>query len=173
MLEKAFYKAVTVDDAELLAGIVARLDTLAIPYCVIGGQGVNAYVDPLVSLDLDVVVAVDRMEHLLSALPSAIKVERFPHSVNLSMTGSDLRVQLQLDLRYATFPSRAATRVVLGTAMRVATVEDVLDGKIWAASDTSRRGSKRQKDLADIARLIERYPDLRARVPQTILDKLV
>jgi hypothetical protein len=35
------------------------------------------------------------------------------------------------------------------------------------------RASKRQKDLADIARLLEVTPDLRARVPEHILQRLV
>jgi hypothetical protein len=64
-------------------------------------------------------------------------------------------------------------RDVLGVSMRVAAVEDVLSGKIWAAEDAARRSSKRQKDLADIARLIERFPQLRAAVPRTLLDKLI
>jgi hypothetical protein len=50
----------------------------------------------------------------------------------------------------------------------VADVADVLQGKIWAAMDEERRGSKRQKDLADIARLVEAYPDLRKVLPQEI-----
>jgi hypothetical protein len=55
----------------------------------------------------------------------------------------------------------------------VARLEDVLQGKIWAAQDPTRRGSKRQKDLADIARLVESYPDLRRQVPVDILNRLI
>jgi len=36
-----------------------------------------------------------------------------------------------------------------------------------------RRGSKRQKDLADISRILEKYPNLRIRVPQEIRARLV
>jgi len=57
--------------------------------------------------------------------------------------------------------------------MPVAKLEDVLQGKIWAALDPTQRGSKRQKDLADIARLLEAHPDLGDRVPAEILAKLV
>jgi hypothetical protein len=57
--------------------------------------------------------------------------------------------------------------------MVVASLEDVLQGKIWASLDHERRGSKRQKDFADIARLIEAYPELRDRVPEEILSRLV
>jgi len=44
---------------------------------------------------------------------------------------------------------------------------------VWAAQDPTRRASRRQKDFADIARLLERFPELRDRVPQDILDRLV
>jgi hypothetical protein len=46
-------------------------------------------------------------------------------------------------------------------------------GTVWAASDPSRRASKRQKDLADIARLLEKHPELRTLVPEAILQRLV
>jgi hypothetical protein len=49
----------------------------------------------------------------------------------------------------------------------------VLQGKVWAALDSERRGSKRQKDLADIARLLENYPQYRSHVPQEILGRLL
>jgi hypothetical protein len=55
----------------------------------------------------------------------------------------------------------------------VASIEDVLRGKVWAASDETRRPSKRQKDLADIARLLETREQLRELVPQAILDRLI
>ena len=55
----------------------------------------------------------------------------------------------------------------------VANLEDVLQGKIWAALDPGRRGSKRQKDLADIARILEKYPEYHALVPQKIRSRLI
>jgi hypothetical protein len=62
---------------------------------------------------------------------------------------------------------------VLGIQLPVARLEDLLDGKVWAAMDPGHRPSKRQKDLADIARLLEAYPALRERVPAEILARLV
>ncbi len=62
---------------------------------------------------------------------------------------------------------------MLGLTLPVAKVEDVLRGKVWAAQDPERRASKRQKDLADIARLLEGYPNLRSLVPQEILSRLI
>jgi hypothetical protein len=55
----------------------------------------------------------------------------------------------------------------------VARLNDILRGKVWAASDPSRRASKRQKDLADIARLLENHPELRELVPVSILQRLI
>ncbi|MEW6404746.1 MAG: nucleotidyl transferase AbiEii/AbiGii toxin family protein, partial [Chloroflexota bacterium] len=83
------------------------------------------------------------------------------------------RVQIQTDARYGSFLQRATMRSALGMELPVASLEDVLQGKVWAALDPERRGSKRQKDLADIARLLEAHPRLRERVPQEILDRLV
>ena len=54
----------------------------------------------------------------------------------------------------------------------MAKLEDVLQGKVWAARDPARP-SKRQKDLADISRLLEAYPELRSRVPEDILSRLI
>jgi hypothetical protein len=42
-----------------------------------------------------------------------------------------------------------------------------------AALDADRRQSKRQKDRADIARIIEVSPELRSRVPAELLSKLL
>lgn len=155
------FRAVTVDATGLLDELVQRLEDLRAVYCVIGGQGVNAYVEPLVSLDLDIVIASTDVDRLLHSLPATVRFERCAHSINVSMTGSDLRVRLTTIPRYSAFSGRAETREVLGMSVRVAAIEDVLDGKVWAASDPTRRASKRQKDLADIARLIEHTPELR------------
>ena len=59
------------------------------------------------------------------------------------------------------------------TFWKTVTLEDTLAGKVWAALDAEQRASKRQKDLADIARLIEAYPHLRAQVPDAILERLL
>jgi hypothetical protein len=55
----------------------------------------------------------------------------------------------------------------------VAHIEDLSKGKIWAATAPDRRRSKRQKDLADIARIFEVAPELRSRVPAELLTKLL
>jgi len=121
----AYWKAVTADRAGFLDRAVGLLSESGARYCVIGGQAVNAYVEPVVSLDI------------------AVATE------DLGSTEA------------------------LGLELPVARIEDVLQGKIWAAQDQTRRPSKRQKDLADIARLLEARPDLRPRVPADLLARLL
>jgi hypothetical protein len=169
----AFWKAVTVDRSNLMERFVELLRIHEVRFCLIGGQAVNAYAEPLVSLDLDVVVAAEQLDRVRAILGDNFTVEPFPHSLNIAAPGSDLRIQIQLDPRYAPFVDRAVAREVLGVRLPVAAIEDVLTGKIWAAEDTARRPSKRQKDLADIARLLEAYPNLRPSVPASVLEKLV
>ena len=165
----AFWKAVTMDQANFLESLFSLLAENQLRYCLIGGQAVNAYAEPLVSLDLDLVVAADQLENLASLLAERYQVKRFAHSLNVSTPGSRLRVQVQTDPRYAAFLERAAVREVLGLKLSVAGIEDVLQGKIWAALDPERRPSKRRKDLLDIERLVEARPELRERVPAEIL----
>ncbi len=173
MLAKTFWKVVVADQTDLLGRLLDGLQAQGIRFCVLGGQGVNAYVDPVVSLDLDVVIATDQRPDVEAWARREFQVEAFPHSLNISAPGSDLRVQIQLDPRYGEFVARATAREVLGYRLPVASLEDVLQGKLWAAGDPSRRASKRQKDLADIARLLEAYPHLRSRVPADILARLI
>jgi len=62
------WKTVTMDKSNFLDNLIALLSERQIRYCVIGGQGVNAYVDPLISLDLDLVVALSQLELVESLL---------------------------------------------------------------------------------------------------------
>lgn len=173
MTGKEFLQAVANGETDLLQVFLDLLREAGADHCVIGGLAVNAYAEPVVSLDLDVVVATDRVDRVAEAAAGrGMKVERFPHSVNLSSHGSDLRIQLQTDPRYQEFIPRAEERRVLGYPLRVAALEDVLQGKLWAYQDESRRGSKRQKDLADIARLVETHPELAERLPAAVRDRI-
>lgn len=167
-----FYDRITSGGGALMESLLALFEEGGIRYCVIGGQAVNYYVEPLVSLDLDLVVATDQISDVEALLGQRFTVRKFPHSINVNPAESDLRVQIQTDPRYADFVERATRGEVLGVEMPVASLQDVLQGKVWAAQDPSRRASKRQKDLADIARLIEASPALRASVPQEILQKI-
>lgn len=169
MTGKEFFNKIANSEVDMVELLLAMLHETETDYCVIGGLAVNAYAEPVVSLDLDLVVVSARIPELAETARSAgMKVEEFEHSVNLSIAGSDLRVQLQKDPRYQEFISRAHDHSVLGYELSVASVEDVLAGKVWAFSDRTRRASKRQKDLADIMRLVETHPELRDSLPEEI-----
>jgi hypothetical protein len=158
------------DIVQILLDIIAET---ASPYCVIGGLAVNAYVEPVVSLDVDIVIAVKDVEATCRAAQRrGLKVEPFEHSLNISSPQSDLRIQLQTDPRYQEFIPRADLRSVLGYKMYVANLDDVLQGKVWAYADQTRRRSKRQKDLADILRIIEMYPSLKVKLPPSLQEEL-
>jgi len=168
-----YWKTVTADRVDFLGRVIETLSASGVKYCIVGGQAVNAYVEPVVSLDLDIAVATAGLATVEASLAGQFRIERFPYSVNVSATGSDLRVQLQTDPRYAAFVERATPRTVLGLTLPVASLEDVLQGKVWAAQDPGRRPSKRQKDLADISRLLEAYSELRKQVPEEVLARLL
>ncbi len=158
------------DIVQILLDIIAET---ASPYCIIGGLAVNAYAEPLVSLDIDIVIAVKDVPSTLRAAESrGLKVERFEHSLNITSPQSDLRIQIQTDPRYQEFIPRAELRNVLGYKLYVAGLNDVLRGKVWAYADQTRRRSKRQKDLADIMRIIEIYPRLKVKLPQSLQEEL-
>lgn len=168
----SFWKAITLDKSNLLDEVFALLQGHNIRFCVIGGQAVNAYVEPLVSLDLDLAIAVDQINEVSQLMETHFKTEIFPHSINVSSPGSNLRVQFQTDPRYGDFVGRSSNREVLGLQLPVASVEDVLQGKIWGATNPERRATKRRKDLLDIERLLESYPALKTKVPAEILRQL-
>jgi len=126
----------------------------------------NAYAYAVVTRDFP--IAVVDLERTEEALSREFKVRRFTHSLHVTAPGSRLSVQIQTDPAYATFVERAQLRNVLGLQMPVATIEDLLQGKIWAAQEPTRRRSKRLKDLSDIARILEACPELRCGVPSDI-----
>jgi hypothetical protein len=167
----AFWKTITMDQTNFLERLIALLAEHGVSYRVIGGQAVNAYADPLVSLDLDLALAAGELERIEAILARSFEVKRIAHSLNVSAPGSSLRVQFQTDPRYTGFVEQAAPRNVLGMTLPVAGLEDVLHSKVWAAQGPERPSSKRQKDLTDIARLIEAHPHLRSRVPEDVLHR--
>jgi hypothetical protein len=169
MTGKTFLNRVTNGQTDVVALLLNLLKQTGADYCIIGGLAVNAYAEPVVSLDLDLVIVTDKVQALCEAAHSkGLKIERFEHSINLSLSGSDLRIQIQTDPRYQEFIPHAVERTVLGYTMAVAALEDVLRGKIWAYRDEQRRKSKRQKDLADILRVVETHPELKSQLPPEV-----
>jgi hypothetical protein len=173
MTNKEFVNRLANGKSDIIQVFLDILSKTGSRYCLIGGLAVNAYVEPVVSLDLDVVAATENVDAICKAAKEqGMKIEQFEHSVNLTSANSDLRIQLQQDPRYQKFVSNADSKNVLGYTMRVARIEDVLQGKVWAYMDKTRRKSKRQKDLADIFRIVEKFPQLEASLPQNIREEL-
>ena len=143
------------------------------PYCLIGGLAVNCYVEPVYTLDADIVVVASGLQSLSGELQSqGFKIVRHEHSLNAQTPGSELRIQFTIDSRYQDFPSRAVDLEVLGVRARVACVEDVTQGKLWAYSDASRRLSKHKKDELDLIRLAEAHPELKSLYPPELVAQL-
>jgi hypothetical protein len=173
MTGKEFLNALANGKSDIVQILLDIITKTASPYCVIGGLAVNAYVEPVVSLDVDIVIAVKDVEATCRAAQRrGLKVEQFEHSLNISSPQSDLRIQIQTDPRYQEFIPRAGLRDVLGYRMYVASLDDVLQGKVWAYADQTRRRSKRQKDLADILRIIEIYPKIKGKLPPSLQEEL-
>lgn len=172
MTKKEFLNSISNGKEDIIRILLDAIEMSSSNYCAIGGLAVNAYAEPLVSLDLDIIVATEKIETVCKIIEGFFKIERFAHSVNLSSDKTDLRIQLQTDPRYQDFIGRAIKKTVLGYQMKVASVEDVLQGKVWAFLDEHRRKSKRQKDLADIMRLIEEFPYLIDYIPASIKRRI-
>lgn len=173
MRGKRFLNSLANGETDILQVFLDILAETKTKYCLIGGLAVNAYSEPVVSLDVDVVVAADRMKKIIKAAAGkGLKAKEFEHSLNLTSSGSDLRIQIQTDERYQSFIPKAISKKILGYKMMVASVDGVLKGKIWAYADITRRMSKRQKDLADIMRLVEAYPALMPKLPPELKKKI-
>ncbi len=161
MTGREFYNWQTGGGADDVAKLVGCLESTGVAWCVIGGVAVNHWADqPMVTQDVDFVVAADGIERAISMLQQAgFVAERFEWSVNFRGR-SAVSAQLSTEEFYRDFPSRAVPADVHGVLMRVASLEDTLRGKMKAWSDPQRRQSKRIKDLADIARLVESHANL-------------
>jgi hypothetical protein len=128
-------------------------------YCLIGGLAVNCYVEPVYTLDAEIVV----IARSLARLSAHLQEQGFK---------SELRIQFTTDERYQAFLARSVEAEVLGLRVRVASLEDVTQGKLWAYSDPRRRLSKRKKDELDLIRLAEAHPDLKSAYPGELREQI-
>jgi hypothetical protein len=154
------YELTTQGGATDFSQLIAVCEALA-PYCLIGGLAVNCYVEPVYTLDADLVVIASNLPQLTARL-----------AVNASAPPSKLRIQFTTDERYQVFLSRSVEGEVLGVRVQVACLDDVVRGKLWACSDPRRRLSKRKKDELDLIRLAEAYPELRSLYPKELQEQL-
>jgi hypothetical protein len=166
------FEAVTGSGSSDFATLVNILNRRG-AWCLIGGLAVNCYVEPVYTLDADVVTIALVLPMIKDDLIKAgFLVEEFPHFLNAKMAKSDLRIQFSLDPRYQDFVNDTTIQDVLGQKVPVASLANVVRGKIWAWSDERRRVSKRKKDELDLIRILEAYPELRDTMPQEIRDQL-
>jgi hypothetical protein len=168
MTASEVFEAVTGSGSTDFATLVAILNRRG-AWCLIGGLAVNCYVEPVYTLDADVVVIASELPAIKDELIDAgFSVEEFPHSLNARMAKSDLRIQFSLDPRYQEFLAGTTVRQVLNQEVPVASLASVVRGKIWAFSDGRRRLSKRKKDELDLIRILEAYPETRDVMPAEI-----
>ncbi|MGD9628670.1 MAG: nucleotidyl transferase AbiEii/AbiGii toxin family protein [Pyrinomonadaceae bacterium] len=171
MTEKQFYDWQTEGGTDDVMRFVDALERADVLWCAIDGIAVNHWAaDQMVTLDVDFVVAADSIEIAKNALHDAgFTSEQFEWSINFKGS-SKVSVQLTTEDSYRGFAERGVAADVHGILMRVASVEDTLTGKLRA--DPKRRQSKRLKDLADIARLVESHPDLWADLPADLQSEI-
>jgi hypothetical protein len=184
------YESVTNGGVSDFADAVAILNRNG-PWCLIGGLAVNCFVEPVYTIDIDLVVAAEKIFVVRNELGhTGFCVDQFEHSsipspgdvvVPLSqgeragvraMRKSKLVIQFATDQRYQTFLGSETEREVLGIRVPVASLEHIIRGKVWAWQDSVRRSSKRKKDELDLLRIAEAYPDLRRLVPKEIVAQL-
>jgi hypothetical protein len=168
MTESEVFESITGSGSSDFAILIQILNRHG-AWCLIGGLAVNCYVEPVYTLDADIVVVSSELPAIKAELLQAgFKVEEFPHSMNARMSGSDLRIQLSLDPRYQSFLKNAQALKVLGQVVPVASLADVIAGKTWAWRDQKRRATKRKKDELDLMRILEAYPETRNLMPEQI-----
>ncbi len=166
------FELTTQGGATDFARLIAACESFG-PYCLIGGLAVNCYVEPVYTLDADLVTIAASLPNLSAHLrEQGFKIEEHAHSVNATAPGSDLRIQFTTDRRYQAFLAGAVEAKVLGIQVRAASLEDVTQGKLWAYSDPQRRLSKRKKDELDLIRLAEAYPELKSLYPDELREQI-
>src|SRR5262249_44295264 len=136
-------ESVTNGGATDFAQLVAILDRNK-PWCLIGGLAVNCYVEPVYTTDVDLVVVAINLEQIPRELESAgVRVKRFEHSMNAQRPGRKLNVRFTTDPRHQEFLASVTECDVLGIVVPVASLENIVRGKVWAWEDSARRLRKR------------------------------
>ncbi len=173
MTSKQFYDWQTAGGTNDVMRLIDCLERADILWCAIGGIAVNHWAaEPMVTRDVDLVVATDSIQRAVAALEAAgFTAEVHEWSINLRGK-SKVSIQISTEDLYKDFPARSVPADVHGILMRVASLEDTLTGKMRAWSDSTRRQSKRIKDLGDIARLVEAHPELWPRLTDELRKQL-
>ena len=165
MTEQEIYDGVIVNGTTDFIFVAETLRRHGAGWCVIGGLAVNSYVTPVYTADLDLVVIATDLESVLADLRAAdFRVKEFPFSINAQRqagrpetAASKLMVQFTRPDRYQSFVERAVLRAIFGMDVPVASLPDVVQGKLWAWSDPTRQPTKKLKDHLDLMRLAEEH----------------
>jgi hypothetical protein len=172
MTSTEIFESITNGGASDFAAVVTILNEQGL-WCLIGGLAVNCYVEPVYTMDADMVVVSASLPYIQNELSAAgFQVTTHEHSVNAQMKGSELRIQFTTDPRYQDFLADTETKTVLGREVPVASLANVVRGKVWAWNDPKRRLSKRKKDELDLIRIAEKYSEMRRLMPPAITNQL-
>jgi hypothetical protein len=172
MTAEEIYESVTNGGSSDFAQASAILNRHG-PWCLIGGLAVNCYVEPVYTVDADIVVVAQRLAAIGDELAAAgFRLEKFADSPIAKKASGKLNIQFTQDARYQSFIARAHPQEVLGCIVPVADLKDIVQGKVWAWTDAERRLSKRKKDELDLIRIAEAYPELRDAMPHEITVQL-
>jgi Nucleotidyl transferase AbiEii toxin, Type IV TA system len=168
------YDSVVAEGSSGFAEVIAVLEETGTRYAVIGGLAINAYVEPVFTADADIVIALSEIDRFTEALLGrGYTVERYPFSLNFRKLGSDLSLQISTDPMYQDFLDRIVTKDVLNVQAKVASLPDLVQGKIRAWSDPERRLSKRAKDQTDLFRIAEHYPEMINLLPEKLKADII
>ena len=111
MTSKQFYDWQTSGGTDDVMRLVDCLERADLAWCAIGGVAVNHWAEePMVTQDVDFVVAADAVERVVALLEAAgFQAERFEWSVNFKGR-SKVSLQLSTEDFYRDFPSRGGGR---------------------------------------------------------------
>ena len=109
MTAREAYDLITEGGVSDFARLIAVCESCG-PYCLIGGLAVNCYVEPVYTLDADIVVIGSRLREC---------------SVRALALGGRLHIEFPNEERYQTFVTRAVEAEVLG--IRVNELRDMLE----------------------------------------------
>jgi len=147
------------------ARIVGIVDSFG-PWCLIGGLAVNCYAEQVHTRDADIVAMTSNLTPICERLRSeGFRIEERRNCIDIGGSDGDVVAQFTKYPQYQSFIGRSGEQTVMGVRCRVACLEDVAQGKLWAYAHTTRTGAKRKKDELDLIRLVTAYPRLKAMCP--------
>lgn len=148
------------------------LEANRIYFCMLGGFIVNIYTNSAENEDLELVVKSDQLDALIKMLKKNFIVERTPDYFRVYEKPQTAQVRILLGDRYQPFVGRAQLHNILDYEYPVASLKDVLKAKEWSALSKNTRPADRQKDLADIARILAIKPSMDKSLPMKLRKML-